>query len=133
MQILTYPQKSDFKHLFFKVTSQASKTLFKILTIAVQHFQKLQDQCPNNDAWKYQPVWTAIKFALTVFPQILKYYLSPNKYLHANDFKEWNKLGSVAFFMACVGVWGITDANKYQSYDQFISTFTPCTYYGLHA
>ena len=99
--------------------------------MAMQYFTELGNQHPSTGPWETQTVWTAIKFAITVFPQVLQYYLSPSKYLHISDLQDWDKLGAFAFFLSCMGTWAFYDTHKWENHFNFVCSFSPTNFYGL--
>ena len=131
MQIESYEQKKTFRTLIFKICAQSGKALYKLISMSVLHYDQLKQQIPDKGPWEAKTVWTTIKFALAVWPQIIGHYLSMFKYICKSDFGEWDIYGALSFYLGCFSMWAFYDPSKWNDEFNFVATTIPITYYGL--
>lgn len=131
MLIPQYSHKKYFRLLLLKIIAQSSKAMYKLITMSLMHYELLIKNLPDTGPWHHLSVWTAVKFALAVWPQIIKHYLCLSKFGCVSDLDSWERMGSITFYFGCMGMWGMYDPLKWTDDSKFVGSIIPLDYYGL--
>ena len=96
-----------------------------IISFMIKSYPPVQEIHDVSNFWSINVTWEAIKFAISVWPSILKHYWKPKFYIDWKFLLDKNGLGLYTFYYGWQAMFGITHPDKFVDIEHFLNTIIP--------
>ena len=116
-----YLLKSHLPDLF----GRSAIAMQTIISFMIKSYPPVQTIHDSSNFWSINVTWEAIKFAISVWPSILKHYWKPQVYIDWKYLLDKNGLGLYTFYYGWQAMFGITHPDKFVDIEHFLDTIMP--------